>query len=117
MVDEIPPKECTERVVYCDGGDPHLGHPKVYINLVRNIIDGSKLHNIALTTASFKFNNFSNSRIDRELMPAVIVVYDSFWKMVIIINQYEKTLSEILAIRKEFNQIHIAIAIELYASY
>lgn len=34
LVAEIPPKECTERVVYCDGGDPHLGHPKVYINLV-----------------------------------------------------------------------------------
>lgn len=37
LVDEIPPKECTERVVYCDGGDPHLGHPKVYINLVSTI--------------------------------------------------------------------------------
>lgn len=37
LIDEIPPKECTERVVYCDGGDPHLGHPKVYINLVRNL--------------------------------------------------------------------------------
>ncbi|XP_013116517.1 NADH dehydrogenase [ubiquinone] iron-sulfur protein 6, mitochondrial [Stomoxys calcitrans] len=33
LVDEIPPKECTERVVYCDGGDGPLGHPKVYINL------------------------------------------------------------------------------------
>lgn len=35
LIDEVPPKECTERVVACDGGDPHLGHPKVYINLVR----------------------------------------------------------------------------------
>lgn len=35
LVAEVPPKECTERVVCCDGGDPHLGHPKVYINLVR----------------------------------------------------------------------------------
>lgn len=34
LIAEIPPKECTERVVCCDGGDPHLGHPKVYINLV-----------------------------------------------------------------------------------
>lgn len=34
LIAEIPPKECTERVVYCDGGDPLLGHPKVYINLV-----------------------------------------------------------------------------------
>ncbi|XP_055381702.1 NADH dehydrogenase [ubiquinone] iron-sulfur protein 6, mitochondrial [Condylostylus longicornis] len=33
LIDEIPPKEVTERVVWCDGGDEHLGHPKVYINL------------------------------------------------------------------------------------
>ncbi|XP_065356578.1 NADH dehydrogenase [ubiquinone] iron-sulfur protein 6, mitochondrial [Calliphora vicina] len=33
LIDEIPPKECTERVVFCDGGDGPLGHPKVYINL------------------------------------------------------------------------------------
>ncbi|TMW51273.1 hypothetical protein DOY81_003659 [Sarcophaga bullata] len=33
LIDEIPPKECTERVVYCDGGNGPLGHPKVYINL------------------------------------------------------------------------------------
>uniref|UniRef100_A0A1A9Z7W4 NADH dehydrogenase [ubiquinone] iron-sulfur protein 6, mitochondrial n=1 Tax=Glossina pallidipes TaxID=7398 RepID=A0A1A9Z7W4_GLOPL len=33
LVNEIPPKECKERVVYCDGGDGPLGHPKVYINL------------------------------------------------------------------------------------
>lgn len=35
LVNEIPPKECTERVTYCDGGDGPLGHPKVYINLVK----------------------------------------------------------------------------------
>lgn len=34
LIAEVPPKECTERVVYCDGGDGPLGHPKVYINLV-----------------------------------------------------------------------------------
>ncbi|XP_037958340.1 NADH dehydrogenase [ubiquinone] iron-sulfur protein 6, mitochondrial [Teleopsis dalmanni] len=33
LIDKIPPKEVTERVVYCDGGDGALGHPKVYINL------------------------------------------------------------------------------------
>ncbi|EDW12781.1 hypothetical protein AWZ03_007499 [Drosophila navojoa] len=33
LIDEIPPKECEERVVYCDGGNGPLGHPKVYINL------------------------------------------------------------------------------------
>lgn len=38
LIAEVPPKECTERVVCCDGGDPHLGHPKVYINLVRNCL-------------------------------------------------------------------------------
>lgn len=43
LIAEIPPKECTERVVWCDGGDPNLGHPKVYINLVsksiRDLVD------------------------------------------------------------------------------
>lgn len=34
LIAEVPPKECTERVVFCDGGDGPLGHPKVYINLV-----------------------------------------------------------------------------------
>lgn len=38
LIDEIPPKECTERVVYCDGGNGPLGHPKVYINLVRILL-------------------------------------------------------------------------------
>uniref|UniRef100_A0A6B2EJD4 Putative ubiquinone oxidoreductase ndufs6/13 kDa subunit n=1 Tax=Phlebotomus kandelakii TaxID=1109342 RepID=A0A6B2EJD4_9DIPT len=33
LIDEVPPKECTERVVSCDGGGGPLGHPKVYINL------------------------------------------------------------------------------------
>jgi NADH dehydrogenase (ubiquinone) Fe-S protein 6 len=34
LIAEEPIIECTDRVVYCDGGDAHLGHPKVYINLV-----------------------------------------------------------------------------------
>ncbi|XP_030383175.1 NADH dehydrogenase [ubiquinone] iron-sulfur protein 6, mitochondrial [Scaptodrosophila lebanonensis] len=33
LIDEVPPIESTERVVYCDGGNGPLGHPKVYINL------------------------------------------------------------------------------------
>jgi NADH dehydrogenase (ubiquinone) Fe-S protein 6 len=37
LIAEQPVIECKERVVFCDGGDPHLGHPKVYINLVRLI--------------------------------------------------------------------------------
>lgn len=37
LIAEEPPKECTERVVCCDGGDSHLGHPKVYINLVSRL--------------------------------------------------------------------------------
>lgn len=39
LIAEIPPQECTERVVSCDGGDGPLGHPKVYINLVSNLKD------------------------------------------------------------------------------
>lgn len=34
LIAEVPVKECTERVVSCDGGGGPLGHPKVYINLV-----------------------------------------------------------------------------------
>ncbi|KAG5676250.1 hypothetical protein PVAND_006099 [Polypedilum vanderplanki] len=33
LIAEQPIIECTERVVWCDGGDARLGHPKVYINL------------------------------------------------------------------------------------
>jgi len=33
LINAIPPKECEERVVWCDGGHPALGHPRVYINL------------------------------------------------------------------------------------
>lgn len=34
LIAEVPPKACKERVVWCDGGDGPVGHPKVYINLV-----------------------------------------------------------------------------------
>jgi NADH dehydrogenase (ubiquinone) Fe-S protein 6 len=34
LIDEVPPEERKERVVFCDGGGGPLGHPKVYINLV-----------------------------------------------------------------------------------
>lgn len=34
LIAKVPPKVVKERVVYCDGGDEHLGHPRVYINLV-----------------------------------------------------------------------------------
>lgn len=33
LINQVPPKPCTERVVFCDGGGGPLGHPKVYINL------------------------------------------------------------------------------------
>ncbi|XP_050537713.1 NADH dehydrogenase [ubiquinone] iron-sulfur protein 6, mitochondrial [Daktulosphaira vitifoliae] len=33
LIKQVPPKECKERVVFCDGGGGPLGHPKVYINL------------------------------------------------------------------------------------
>lgn len=34
LIAQVPPIASKDRVVWCDGGDPHLGHPKVYINLV-----------------------------------------------------------------------------------
>lgn len=35
LVAERPAQDCGhERVVYCDGGHPALGHPRVFINLV-----------------------------------------------------------------------------------
>ena len=33
LIGEEPIIESEDRVVWCDGGDPRLGHPKVYINL------------------------------------------------------------------------------------
>jgi len=35
LIDEVPPSPTKERIVACDGGGGPLGHPKVYINLVR----------------------------------------------------------------------------------
>lgn len=57
MIDEIPPKECTERVVYCDGGNGPLGHPKVYINLVRILI----LFLPFFVNVQFKINGDNNN--------------------------------------------------------
>lgn len=33
LIEEVPPKPCKERVVWCDGGSGPTGHPKVFINL------------------------------------------------------------------------------------
>jgi len=33
LIADVPPIECTKRVVSCDGGGGALGHPKVFINL------------------------------------------------------------------------------------
>lgn len=33
LIAEVPPVETQERVVFCDGGHPALGHPRVYIKL------------------------------------------------------------------------------------
>ncbi|CAI2311408.1 unnamed protein product [Caenorhabditis sp. 36 PRJEB53466] len=34
LIDQRPPEDCGDkRVIFCDGGHPALGHPKVYINL------------------------------------------------------------------------------------
>ncbi|VDO94231.1 unnamed protein product [Soboliphyme baturini] len=35
LIAQVPPTPCKERIVSCDGGGGALGHPKVYINLVR----------------------------------------------------------------------------------
>ncbi|CAG9771943.1 unnamed protein product [Ceutorhynchus assimilis] len=35
LIDEVPPKQCKDRVVWCDGGSGPTGHPKVFINLDR----------------------------------------------------------------------------------
>lgn len=34
LIANVPPIPSKEKIVWCDGGDEHLGHPKVYINLV-----------------------------------------------------------------------------------
>ncbi|XP_072937127.1 NADH dehydrogenase [ubiquinone] iron-sulfur protein 6, mitochondrial [Epargyreus clarus] len=33
LIAAVPPKEVTQRVVWCDGGSGPEGHPRVYINL------------------------------------------------------------------------------------
>lgn len=33
LINKVPPASRKERVVWCDGGDGHVGHPRVYINL------------------------------------------------------------------------------------
>ncbi|VDN25410.1 unnamed protein product [Cylicostephanus goldi] len=42
LVQERPPQDCGDkRVIYCDGGDgqhPALGHPRIFINLLRSVL-------------------------------------------------------------------------------
>ncbi|CAB3231118.1 unnamed protein product [Arctia plantaginis] len=33
LIAQVPPKQVTARVVWCDGGSGAEGHPRVYINL------------------------------------------------------------------------------------
>ncbi|CAG0888635.1 unnamed protein product [Cyprideis torosa] len=33
LIHQVPVKKVKDRKVWCDGGHPELGHPKVYINL------------------------------------------------------------------------------------
>lgn len=35
LIAQQPVIMCKERIVACDGGNGPLGHPKIYINLVR----------------------------------------------------------------------------------
>lgn len=34
LIAKVPPIPSKEKIVWCDGGDEQMGHPKVYINLV-----------------------------------------------------------------------------------
>lgn len=34
FISKVPSIPSKDRIVWCDGGNEHLGHPKVYINLV-----------------------------------------------------------------------------------
>lgn len=34
LIAEVPATSTKSRVVWCDGGNPQTGHPRVYINLV-----------------------------------------------------------------------------------
>lgn len=38
LINEVPPSPEKDRIVACNGGGGPLGHPKVYINLVRIIL-------------------------------------------------------------------------------
>ncbi len=38
LIENVPPKKVTERVIACNGGHGALGHPRVYINLVRQLL-------------------------------------------------------------------------------
>lgn len=33
LIRKVPTIISKERIAHCDGGDKHLGHPRVYINL------------------------------------------------------------------------------------
>ncbi|KAJ1356982.1 putative NADH dehydrogenase [ubiquinone] iron-sulfur protein 6, mitochondrial [Parelaphostrongylus tenuis] len=56
LIAQNPPKDCgDERVVYCDGGHPALGHPRVFINL-----DKPGLH-----ACGYCGNRFYNSHVTK----------------------------------------------------
>lgn len=38
LIDEVSPSPEKDRIISCDGGGGPLGHPKVYINLVKFIL-------------------------------------------------------------------------------
>lgn len=38
LIDEVSPSSTKDRIVACDGGGGPLGHPKVYINLVKFVL-------------------------------------------------------------------------------
>ena len=56
LIAQRPAQDCGhDRVVYCDGGHPALGHPRVFINLVSFIISFEDLFNTLVTIVVFAF--------------------------------------------------------------
>ncbi len=49
LIENVPPKKVTERVIACNGGHGALGHPRVYINLVRQLFIKNNRRSVNIT--------------------------------------------------------------------
>eukprot|EP01126_Amoeba_proteus_P043942 TRINITY_DN4855_c0_g1_i2.p1 TRINITY_DN4855_c0_g1~~TRINITY_DN4855_c0_g1_i2.p1 ORF type:complete len:125 (+),score=14.39 TRINITY_DN4855_c0_g1_i2:65-439(+) len=38
-INAVPPIEVTESITSCDGGDPALGHPKIFLNMAGSSVE------------------------------------------------------------------------------